>query len=224
MGATTGSLLASLRPAADEGERREWAVACAHALGLGGSAVFLGRELVWFSDDTSARLEDPQFVLGQGPGPLIGDEREVRQVPDLGRLLAQQWPRFAAEAEALDIAALFVWPVHIGAVPAGTMTGYRRTPGPLTRQQPTGGRLVTDALAEQALHHWPAAHASHNGTGHTGTVELHRAEVHQATGVLSVQLDVSLAGALDRLRSEACTSGRSLTDTAGDIIQRKLPQ
>ncbi|MGC5563654.1 ANTAR domain-containing protein [Streptomyces sp. FR-108] len=224
MGATIRSLLASLRPGAGEEERREWAVACAHALGLGGIAVSLGRELVWFSDDTSARLEDLQFVLGQGPGLLIGDETEVRQVPDLGRLLTQQWPQFAAEAEALDIAALFVWPVHIGAVSAGTMTGYRRTPGPLTRQQLTEGWLVTDALAEQVLHHWPAVHASRNGTGHSGTVDLHRAEVHQATGVLSVQLGVSLAEALDRLRSEAYTSGRSLTDTARDIIKRKLPQ
>ncbi|MFE1795173.1 ANTAR domain-containing protein [Streptomyces sp. NPDC059517] len=224
MGATVRGLLDSLSPAADEEERREWAGACAHALGLGGIAVSLGRELVWFSDSTSARLEDLQFVLGQGPGLLIEDETEVRQVPDLGRLLARQWPQFAAEAEELDIAALFVWPVHIGAVHAGTMTGYRRTPGSLTRQQLTEGWLVADALAEQVLQNWPATSAARNGRGHTGMVDLHRAEVHQATGVLSARFGVSLAEALDRLRSEAYTSGRTLTDTARDIIRRELPR
>ncbi|MEW2567860.1 ANTAR domain-containing protein [Streptomyces sp. NPDC047070] len=224
MGASVRGLLDSLPPTADEEERREWAVACAHALGLGGIAVSLGRELVWFSDSTSARLEDLQFVLGQGPGLLIEDETEVRQVPDLGLLLARQWPQFAAEAEELDIAALFVWPVHIGAVCAGTMTGYRRTPGPLTRQQLTEGWLVADALAEQVLKNWPAVSSAHDGRGHTGMVDLHRAEVHQATGVLSARLGVSLAEALDRLRSEAYTSGRTLTETARDIIERELPR
>lgn len=57
-----------------------------------------------------------------------------------------------------------------------------------------------------------------------GTVDLHRAEVHQATGVLSARLGVSLAEALDRLRSQAYTSGRSLTETAQDIIQQQLPR
>ncbi|MET9560716.1 hypothetical protein [Streptomyces tauricus] len=133
MGATVSGLLDCLHPAADEEERRAWAAACVHAPGLGGTAVSRGREPAWFSDSTSARLEDLQFVPGQGPGPLIEGETEVRQVPDPGRLPARQWPQFAAEAEERDIAALFVRPVRIGAVRTGTMTGYRRTQGPLTR-------------------------------------------------------------------------------------------
>jgi len=222
MGATVRGLLDSLRPSAGEEERSEWAAACAHALGLGGIAVSLGRELLWFSDATSARLEDLQFVLGQGPSLRLRARSDVRQVPDLGRLLARQWPQFAAEAEELRIAALFVWPVHIGAVQAGTMTGYRRSPGPLTAQQLAEGWLLADALAGQVLKNWPATSAEHHH-GHTGTVELHRAEVHQATGVISARLGVPLAEALDRLRSQAYASGRSLTDTAKAVIARELP-
>ncbi|MFF3487996.1 ANTAR domain-containing protein [Streptomyces sp. NPDC002701] len=223
MGATVRELLDNLRPAADEEERRRWAGACAHALGLGGIAVSLGRELVWFSDRTSARLEDLQFVLGQGPSLSFHDETQVRQVPDLGRLPARQWPQFAAEAEELEIAALFVWPVHIGAVQAGTMTGHRRVPGPLSPRQLAEGRLVADTLAEQVLEQWPAVSA-HDNSGHTGTVDLHRAEVHQATGVLSARLGVPLAEALDRLRSQAYTSSRSLAETARSVIHRDLPR
>lgn len=224
VGVTVRGLLDSLGPSAGEEERREWAVACAQALGLGGIAVSLGRELLWFSDETSARLEDLQFVLGQGPSLLLRDRADVRQVPDLHRLLAEQWPQFAAEAEELDIAALFVWPVHIGAVQAGTMTGYRRSPGPLTTQQLTEGWLVADALAEQVLKKWPATSGTDRCHGHTGTVELHRAEVHQATGVLSGRLGIPLAEALDRLRSQAYASGRSLSDTAKAVIERELPR
>ncbi|WP_409055081.1 ANTAR domain-containing protein [Streptomyces sp. SYP-A7185] len=223
MSSTVGELLDSLPAAATQDERRGWAVACAQALGLGGIAVALGQQLVWFSDETSARLEDLQFVLGQGPSQRIQDETEVRQLPDLGRLLVQQWPQFTAEAEGLGIAALFVWPVRIGAVQAGTMTGYRRTVGPLTEQQVAQGQLVADTLAQHVLSHWPTTHVG-NGSGHPGAVDLHRAEVHQATGILSVRLGVSLSEALDRLRARAYASGLSLSDTAHTIIQRELPR
>ncbi|GAA2313524.1 ANTAR domain-containing protein [Streptomyces kunmingensis] len=222
MRSTVQELLDSLHAAATEEERRSWAVASAQALGLGGIAVSLGQELVWFSDDTSARLEDLQFVLGQGPSQLFKDEPGTREVPDLGKVLAQQWPQFTAEAEELGIAALFVWPVHIGAAQIGTMTGYRRTTGPLSAEQSAQGWLVADALAQQVLSRWPAGDECAPSSV-AGTVGLHRAEVHQATGVLSEKLGVPLAEALDRLRAQAYASGRSLSDTAHAIIERELP-
>lgn len=227
MSASVQDLLDSLHVAATEEERRLWAVACARALGLGGMAVSLGRELVWFSDATSERLEDLQFVLGQGPGLLFEEEAEptVWQVPNLGQLLSGQWPQYAAEAEQLGIEALFVWPVLIGAAQVGTMTGYRRTAGPLSARQATEGWLVADALARHVLSHWPTGNGDGdgNGPGHAGAVDLHRAEVHQATGALSERLGISLPEALDRLRAQAYTSGLSLTDTAHAIICREVP-
>ncbi|MFE4862342.1 ANTAR domain-containing protein [Streptomyces sp. NPDC056670] len=184
----------------------------------------MSRELVWFSDATSARLEDLQFVLGQGPGLNHREQAEaVREVPDLGRLLAEQWPQFTPGAEELGVAALFVWPVCIGAVPAGTLTGYRRTAGPLTEQQSAEGWLVADALAEHVLAHWPAAADEADGPGRAGSVDLHRAEVHQATGVLAERLHIALPEALDRLRARAYAEGRPITDTAHDVLRRELP-
>ncbi|MFC8130393.1 ANTAR domain-containing protein [Streptomyces sp. NPDC057302] len=224
MGSTVGELLVSLPAAANQEQRREWAVACAQALGLGGMSISLGQELVWFSDGISERLQDLQFILGQGPSQRFQGETEVRQLPDLGRLLARQWPQFTAEAEELGIAALFIWPVHIGAVQAGTMTGYRRVAGPLSAQQSAQGQLVADALAEHVLNHWPSSTDTSNGPGHVGTVDLHRAEVHQATGVLSEKLGVPLAEALDRLRARAYASGQPLAATAHTVIQQELPQ
>ncbi|MFF0740351.1 ANTAR domain-containing protein [Streptomyces sp. NPDC004111] len=209
-------------PASEE-ERRQAALACASALGLGGMAVSLGQELVWFSDRTSARLEDMQFVLGQGPGLGVPEGSRLRAVPDLAALLEGQWPQYAAEAEKLGVAALFVWPVHIGAAQVGTMTGYRRTPGPLDERQAAQGWLVADALAQHVLNRWPANNAPGAGYGHAGAVALHRAEVHQATGILSEALGISLAEALDRLRARAYANGRSVVETALRVIEERLP-
>lgn len=110
----------------------------------------------------------------------------------------------------------------IGAARVGTLTGYRRTAGPLTPQQSTEGWLVADVLAEHVLARWPGVSEQSSGPGTVGAVELHRAEVHQATGVLSHCLGVPLPEALDRLRARAYVSGQSLTETACAVIRQEL--
>ncbi|WP_158813063.1 ANTAR domain-containing protein [Streptomyces rimosus] len=217
-------LLAGLERAAGARERRVWAVRCAHALGLEGIAVSLrrGAELVWFSDDISARLEDAQFTLGEGPG-LTADFDEVTcHVADLAGGAGGRWPQFADEAGSLGVRAVFVWPVRSGGAQLGTLTGYRRTPGPLTGQQVADGLLVADALAGRVLAWRPDTDEAGNGPGTAGAVDLHRTEVHQATGVLSCQLGVPLEEALLRLRARAFASGQPLHDTARAIL-RALP-
>ncbi|MFK8850673.1 ANTAR domain-containing protein [Streptomyces sp. Ac-502] len=51
---------------------------------------------------------------------------------------------------------------------------------------------------------------------------LHRAEAHQATGVLAVQLRIALDQALLRLRGHAYSQDRALLDVARDIIAHRL--
>jgi hypothetical protein len=51
---------------------------------------------------------------------------------------------------------------------------------------------------------------------------LHRAAVHQATGMVSVQLGVSMEVALLRLRAHAYASGRPLGEVAQDVVARRL--
>ncbi|MEU4203877.1 ANTAR domain-containing protein [Streptomyces sp. NPDC045470] len=217
-------LLTGLKRAVDAGEHRVWAVRCARALGLGGIAVSLrqGAELVWFSDDISARLEDVRFTVGQGPGMTADSHGVPCQVPDLRAQEGRRWPMFTAEAEALGVRAVFVWPVRSGAARFGALTGYRTTPGPLSTQQAADGLRVADALTGRLLAWHPEAGDSDDGPGVAGAVDLHRVEVHQATGVLSVRLGVPLEEALVRLRARAFASGRPLTETALDIL-RDLP-
>lgn len=50
----------------------------------------------------------------------------------------------------------------------------------------------------------------------------YRAEVHQATGMVSVQLGVSLAEALVRLRARAYADGRPIAQVAADVVGRRL--
>ncbi len=51
---------------------------------------------------------------------------------------------------------------------------------------------------------------------------LSRAEVSQATGMVVAQLEIEPAEALVRLRAHAYATGRSATDVARDILDRRL--
>jgi AmiR/NasT family two-component response regulator len=49
-----------------------------------------------------------------------------------------------------------------------------------------------------------------------------RLVVHQATGMVSVQLDVTAADALATLRARAFQTGRSIQQIAVDVVDRRL--
>jgi AmiR/NasT family two-component response regulator len=50
----------------------------------------------------------------------------------------------------------------------------------------------------------------------------HRAEVHQATGMVLVQLGIGPADALARMRAHAFVNQRLLIDVARDVVDRRL--
>lgn len=227
-GTSIDDLLGRMDAAMDAEQRRLWAVDCAHALGLDGIAVSVQGELVWFSDVVSAGLEDVQALLGQGPGlRLFAAAQEggdgTREVADVNGLMPGFWPAFVPEAQKLGVGALFVWPVRVGAVPTGTLTGYRRTAGALSPRQRAEGWQVADSLAAHVLARWPDSIPDPDRPGQAGAVDLHRTEVHQATGVLSGKLGIPLPDALSQLRARAYASGQSLMEAARAVLDRELP-
>jgi hypothetical protein len=58
--------------------------------------------------------------------------------------------------------------------------------------------------------------------GQAPDLALHRAEIDQATGMLTVQLAVPAAVAFARLRAYAYCQDRRLADVAGDVVARRL--
>lgn len=199
----------------------------AKALGMDGLAVSLvtgddRTEPMWCSDPTTRHIEDLQFTLGEGPGPDAARTGVMAWAPDLARLPFARWPALAMEAPDLDARALFCFPMGIGAISVGVLTAVRRTPGPMTAQQIDDATILAAALTARCL-----------GGGSSGgppgiplpvdsSLALRHAVVHQATGMLSVQLALPLPQALIRLRAHAYSSGRALTDVAQDVVDRRL--
>ncbi|QMU77195.1 ANTAR domain-containing protein [Streptacidiphilus sp. PB12-B1b] len=200
------------------------AARAAEALGVDGLTMSLATggeraELVWCSDEAAARFEDLQFTLGEGPGPEAARSGETVLVPDLSQVRHQRWPALGVEAAGLAVRAVFCFPMGIGAIRAGVLTAVRRIPGPLTDGQLGDAQILALSLTARALGEDPRpAGALPDGPAHA----LLHAVVHQATGMVSVQLAVPLPQALLRLRAHAYSSGRSLTDISQDVVARRL--
>jgi hypothetical protein len=120
---------------------------------------------------------------------------------------------------AVGARALFAFPLQAGAIRAGVLSLYRAQPGPLTPQQLADALVFAD-IALQLLLDSPAG-ISPEYRPLDGLSDS-RAEVYQATGMISVQLGVSLEEAFVRLRAHAFAVGTPLDDVADDVVSRTL--
>ncbi|GGF05113.1 GAF and ANTAR domain-containing protein [Mycetocola zhadangensis] len=170
------------------------------------------------SDDTAAQLEETQFTLGDGPlfecfataGPVL-----VPSVSDDSR-----WPLFLSHADQLAVGALFFFPLTLGAACIGTVLCYRDSPGHLERETVDVGSGLARAIAGPALRHAILLADGEADAKNTPT-EMRR-EVHQATGMMLVQLDVSATDALARMRAYAFAHGVSLREVARSVVSGHL--
>jgi len=207
------------------------AVAAAAALGVDGISAGVGTGpegvvLSWGQEEVSVELEGLEFTLGQGPGLEAVAAGVPVLVPDLLDAAAR-WPAFAPAAAELKVRAVFAFPLRIGAISVGALIAHRAEPGPLADDQLADALILAGAVTMFLLHRQTA------GPRPAGTParplqpdweqpETYRAEVHQATGMISVQLGVSLAEALARLRAHAYGNDRPIAQVATDVVARRL--
>ncbi len=183
--------------------------------------------VMYVTDEVSERVEELQLTLGEGPcvdaaasgGPVL--------TPDLGGRDAElRWPHFASAALRAGASAIFAFPLQIGAIRVGVLDMYRREPGQLTAHQLGDALVFADTATLLVLDSPDRAAGGHGArTGQGRQIEelaLHRAEIDQATGMLTEQLGVGLEEAFVRLRGYAYVFDRRLTEVARDIVARRL--
>ncbi|HWM07502.1 MAG TPA: GAF and ANTAR domain-containing protein [Actinophytocola sp.] len=222
---------ALLEFARDDVDDRELACricqACLDGLDVDGAAISLltasvSRETLWATDATAELLEDLQFALNEGACMEAATSGDPVLVPDLHQgAESARWPIFAAAvAEQTRVAALFALPLQWGAVNLGVLDLYRIAPGGLSELQQRDALAAADLAALMML--GLRTDPGENGGGWLDPALGHRAEIHQATGMVLVQLGVSATDALARLRAYAFVHERLLIDVARDVVARRL--
>lgn len=185
------------------------------------------RQLLCSTDETAAQLCEAQFSFGSGPGLHAYAEGSPVLVADLGRAAdAERWPMFAHRALELETAALFAFPLSVGAIAVGTLDLYRRSPGPLTEPEIGSALLLADAVTLGVLRLYPVGGEAEyeRGEGELSWLpgQADYDEVHQATGMVMVQCGVGPEEALLRLRGRAFAAGMDLTGLAREVVSRRV--
>jgi GAF domain len=173
------------------------------------------------TNDVSALIEELQYTLGEGPCVDAHRQRSPVAEPDLAHPVELRWSAFAGPAVDAGARAVFGFPVTVGGVRLGALNLYRDRPGPLSADQHADALVVADVAARSII--------SMQADAVPGTIGLDleaganfRFVVHQAAGMVAVQLDVPVEEALVRLRAHAFSSGRLVVDVATDVINRRL--
>lgn len=102
------------------------------------------------SDAVAARIDALQFELGEGPRwETIRTGRLVAS-PDLG-VSSTAWPVFGAAAHDAGAAALFSFPVAVGAATVGVVELYHLSAGPLSRRAEAAALSLAGSVAGAAV-------------------------------------------------------------------------
>ena len=178
-------------------------------------------ETLHASDGIAADLADLILTLGEGPGVETRVGGPVL-VPDLASdESSARWPAFAAAAVLNGARAAYALPLQVGGIRLGVVDLYRGQPGRLDQVQVDDALVLTDMVCALLIDSANDVYPSPNGQG-PERARLQHPEVHQATGMLIVQLGVSAAVALVRLRAYAYVNDRRLRDVARDVVARRL--
>jgi ANTAR domain len=103
----------------------------------------------------------------------------------------------------------------------GTFDLCRDRPGMLSDEQ-LADALVAADIARDAVLYQPYAAGSPGLEGLLEAAGTDRIVIHQATGMIAVQLGETTPNALARLRAAAFASGRSIYDIAQDVVKRRV--
>jgi hypothetical protein len=182
------------------------------------------RDIVHATDRVAGELEEWQLTFGEGPcvdafsngGPVLAGDLRASDCLD-------RWPVFTPAALRSGARAVFAMPLQVGAIRLGVLDLYRTRPGPLSPHEladalafaETAGMLLLDTAAGAQPDTADLAWQRDDPTAH-------QAQVHQATGMVLVQLGVSADAAFARLRAYAYAHDRRLGDVARDVVERRL--
>jgi len=173
------------------------------------------------TDEVSQLIEELQYTLGEGPCVDAYQQDNVVAEPDLADPLTRRWAAFTPPVLQAGVGAVFGFPLRFGTVRLGALNFYRDRPGPLSDDQHADALVIADVTARLVLETQAGAPPGAVAEELEAGADFHFT-VHNAAGIVSVQLEISVTEALIRLRAHAFSSDRPIGDVARDVIAHRL--
>ncbi|GAA1836888.1 GAF and ANTAR domain-containing protein [Agromyces salentinus] len=177
----------------------------------------LGSETLAATDEFSAHMDEVQFDLGEGP--CWDAMRSARPVlmPDVRTGAPASWPSFAAAIDSERLGSLFAFPLRLGPLRIGAIDLYSVKPVRFDRDQARQAGAMAEVVSRQVLRH-----ALEGVEAAERPSPLSRRVIHQATGFVLAQLDVSPEDARLVIQGHAFATSRSMMEVATDIVEGRL--
>jgi GAF domain-containing protein len=211
---------------APELETKRLCEVCAEVTGMSGAGIMLmsgdvPRGSVCTTNKVSALIEQLQYGLGEGPCvDAYHQDRPVLE-PDLVDPSTPRWVAFSGPAIEAGVRAVFGFPLQAGAVRLGALNLYCDRPGPLTDEQHADALVMADVAAQAVLVLQANAPPGRLAAELEAGADFQYV-VHQASGMVAVQLEISVGQALIRLRAYAFGNDRPVVEVAQDVVARVL--
>jgi hypothetical protein len=199
---------------------------CAEVTAVTGAGIMLmmddsPRGSVCTTNAVSTLIDELQYQLGEGPSLAAYDHDRPILEPDLANPATPRWLAFTGPAVDAGVRAVFGFPLRVGAVRLGALHLYRDMPGALTDDQHADALVMADVAATAVLSvqaHAPPGELS----GELEALASFQHVVHQASGMVAAQLEITVGEAILRLRGHAFATGRRIGEVARDVVDREL--
>ncbi|HVA04150.1 MAG TPA: GAF and ANTAR domain-containing protein [Acidimicrobiales bacterium] len=197
---------------------------CVALLPVSGAAVSLmapahAQSVASAFDGTARAIQDLEFTLGEGPALDSYAEGRPVLVDDVGNLDGR-WPQFSTAVAAMGVRAVFALPLQSIRTRIGVLVLYRDEAGALSEGELADALGVADLITQLVL--VMQSEAGAETVAWALDVSDHRAVVHQATGMIAVQIEADVEEALVRLRAYAFAAERPIREVAGDVVTGHL--
>jgi hypothetical protein len=202
------------------------------SLGVSGAWVIAGNraglgQAMCATDVISESLAEVQMTLGEGPCHDAVDSGGLVLAASLSADGAgARWAAFTDAASRAGAAAVFAFPLRIGAIRVGVLGLYRDKEGPLNTYQLGDALILADAatmlLLDAEAHQTSDPFSGAAPASQSPDLAAHQAQINQATGMLTEQLGVGITEAFVRLRAYAYAQDMRLSDVAHDIVTRRV--
>jgi hypothetical protein len=194
---------------------------CRDMLGVDGVSISLASSLDVASMCTTnasiAAFEELEFILGSGPaGEALasGEPTPPRYVPSE---ISEEWQPFDAAAGDSGLGGVFAFPLNVGAAKLGVLMLFVNSSTGLSAAQHDDALIAADALVHVILAAQGLTPAGAEPLPFLDVGSL-RAEIHQASGMLSEQIGCTVADALVQLRGRAYALEKPLAELANDVV------
>lgn len=176
----------------------------------------LGAETISATDAQAERIDELQFDLGEGPcWDALASKSPVLK-PNFAARTGTTWPAFSNAIQSENIGALFAFPLVFGPLAIGAVDLYSLEPVALSVDQQQQTVALSSIVSRILLRH------ALKPSDSTDTTMFSRRLIHQATGMVLVQLGISADDAHLIIQARAFSENRSMQEIASDVVERRI--